>query len=155
MLRHGDANARSLGEKQVLKHVALALAVSAPVAAVAAPHEIDATCGQSVRAFFAPLIQQNLINRKPARVSGPSVNHFLPHFLKPLTAFNLPVVEVFGYTNDPLLFVSSQPGEDVYGVVVRDGIGNVQAQLDSIGARGARVMRVDQKTTLIMCKGEI
>ena len=141
----------------MLKHIAAALVLSGPVVAFGATHEINAACGQSVRDFFAPLIQQNLINPKPARVSSASVNVFNPRFLKPLTAFGLPVIEVVGNTDDPLLFVSNGTphAQDVYGVVVRDGIGNVQAHLNSIGVTAARVMRVDEKQTLILCKGEM
>jgi len=141
----------------VLKHIAVALAMSGPVAAFGATHEINAACGQTVRDFFAPLIQQNLINRKPARVSSASLNVFTPHFLKPLTAFGLPVIEVVGVSDDPLLFVSNgtPSKQDVYGVVVRDGIGNVQADLNSIGMTATRIMRVEEKRTLILCKGEM
>lgn len=141
----------------MLKHIAVALALSGPVAAIGATHEINAACGQTVRDFFAPLIQQNLINPKPARVTSASINVFNPRFLKPLTAFGLPVLEVLGNTDDPLLFVSNGTphGQDVYGVVVRDGIGNVQAHLNSIGVTEARVMRIEDKKTLILCKGEM
>lgn len=140
----------------MLKHIAVALALSGPVVAFGATQEINAACGQTVRDFFAPLIQQNLINPKPARVTR-AVNVFNPRLLKPLTAFGLPVIEVVGITDDPLLFVSTGAphAQDVYGVVVRDGIGNVQAHLNSIGMGDARVMRVEEKKTLILCKGEM
>lgn len=113
------------------------------------------SCGMSVRAFFAPFIQRNLINPKPVAVAESSVNSFKPKFLKQITALGMPVVSVLGYTDDPLLFVKvGNPQQDVYGVVVKEGIGNVQAQLKSYDVTDARTFRIDAKSTLILCKGE-
>lgn len=136
------------------KPLIAALALTASMAAVAKPIEIDARCGQRVADFFAPLIQQDLIKRKPYSVSPGNVNLFDVRLFKPLTAFGLPVTTVMGYTDDPLLFTARTASEqDVYGVMVREGIGNVQAHLNSIGVTDARVIRADAKTTVILCKG--
>jgi hypothetical protein len=129
------------------------LALSTPLFAHAT--SIDASCGQTVKAFFAPLVQQHLIRTKPFRIGPGSVNHFEPRLLKSMDFYGLPVVEVFGYTNEPLLFIQQGPAEqDVYGVVVRESIANVQAQLNSMSAYGARTIRLDAQKTIIMCKGE-
>jgi hypothetical protein len=115
-----------------------------------------AVCGQSVTEFFAPLVEKRLIVRKPYRVSALSVNHFKPNLLANMTAYGLPVVGVFGYTDNPLFFekrgISTQ---DVYGVVVKEGLANTLAQLDSVGAIDARAFRFDSRRTVILCKGEM
>jgi hypothetical protein len=120
-----------------------------------AGQSVDMSCGASVSEFFAPLVQSRLINTKPARVAQGSVNHFKPKLFAGLNAYGLPVVEVFGYGADPLLFIQrGDEAREVYGVVVRESIANVQAQLNSVGATQAKTFRVDARTTAIACKGE-
>lgn len=118
---------------------------------------INMNCGMSVKAFFTPLIQGRLINPKPFHVTpGSSLNQFRPKAFVGLTAFDLPVTTVVGFTDEPLLFTKvAEVTQDVYGVVVREGIGNVQAHLSSLGVPNARIFRVDAKATLILCKGEM
>jgi hypothetical protein len=131
-----------------------ALTLGVPIAVYAAvPIAVD--CTSTVRDFFAPLVQQDLIARKPHMVDQLSVNHFRPKFLHPLSAYGMQVSEVLGFANDPLMFTNknSAPGQEVYGVIVREGIGNVQAQLQSVGVSQARTFRVDAQSTLILCKG--
>lgn len=124
-------------------------------ATVYAANEI-AVCGQSVTEFFTPLVEKRLIVKKPYRVSESSINHFKPNFLANMTAYGMPVVGVFGYTDNPLFFekrgISTQ---DVYGVVVKEGLANTLAQLDSVGVADARALRLDSRRTVILCKGEM
>jgi hypothetical protein len=133
-----------------------ALAFSAPLAAVAA-EPLDMSCGLTVTAFFAPLIQKALIDPRAVKVApASSINYFKPRFLKKMTVYGMPVTSVFGYTDDPLFFRKvSESKQDVYGVVVREGIGNVTAQLASVSATQARPFRIDSSSTLILCKGEM
>lgn len=120
-----------------------------------AAHSVDLSCGDSVSAFFAPLVQKRLIDPKPIRVAEGSVNHFRPKFMSRLDAYGMPVVEVFGYGTDPLLFMQrGDQNREVYGVIVREGIANVQAQLNSVGATEAKTFRVDARNTAIVCKGD-
>lgn len=135
------------------KYVA-ALVVGAPAFALAA-EPLSMSCDSTVKDFFAPLIQRNLIANKPFLVDEHSVNHFKPRLFKPLEVYGMPVIRVIGYANQPLLFINNgtAPAGDVYGVIVKEGIANVQAQLNSVGAVQARTFRVDAKSTAIVCKG--
>jgi hypothetical protein len=130
-----------------------ALALGLPACAFAV-EPLQMTCDSSVKAFFAPLVQHNLISTKPFLVDAHSVNHFRPKLLSHVTAYGMPVSEVFGYGDDPLLFIkkSDQP-DDVYGVIVKETIANVQAQLVSVGATKAQTYRADSRSTVIFCKG--
>jgi hypothetical protein len=144
----------ALRRAKLLRSFVAALALGTPIFACAAvPLIVD--CNSTVRDFFAPLIQQDLIARKPFMVDQLSVNHFKPRFLKPLAAYGMPVTEILGFANDPLLFTNknSTPGQEVYGVLVKEGIANVQAQLQSVGVTNARTFRVASLSTLILCKG--
>lgn len=131
-----------------------ALALSLPFAALAA-EAVDMSCNATVKEFFAPLIQNRIINPKPFNVEpGSSTNHFKISAFKSVTAYGIPVIEVFGYTDEPLLFVKSgNPQFDLYGVRVREGVANVQAQLNSFGATKARAYRIDGASSIIICKG--
>ncbi|WP_373987020.1 hypothetical protein [Duganella sp. BuS-21] len=138
----------------MFKKIVCAHALGLPLFACAAvPLSMD--CTSTVRDFFAPLVQGDLIARKPYIVDQHSLNHFKPKLFKPLTVYGLPVIYVLGYANDPLLFINkgSPPDADVYGVIVKEGIANVQAQLTSVGAVQARTYRVDAQLTAIICKG--
>jgi hypothetical protein len=67
----------------------------------------------------------------------------------------MPVTYVFGYDDDPLLFINNgDKARPIYGVIVREGIANVQAQLKAVGADRAMTFRVDSNSTMIGCKGE-
>ena len=123
-----------------------------PLAASAV--DLDMSCNSTVRDFFAPLVQDHLISPKPISVSDRSLNGFRPAFFKKLTVYGMRVQAVYGYADEPLLFIKrGEPAGDVYGVAVEEGIANVQAQLSSMNATAARTYRVDGKTTLILCKG--
>ena len=112
-------------------------------------------CNSSVREFFGPLVQNRLIASHPFAVND-SVNVFKPGLLAHLTAFHMKVAAVFGYTDDPLLFVRG-PGTappDQYGVVVRESIANVQAALASVGATSAQIRLIGPSLTEIACAGK-
>lgn len=141
----------------MFKNFSAALALSLPLLAHAAT-DIDMRCGLSVRDFFAPLVQQRLIMKEAYSVAESSVNHFRPNFFAGLSAHGMKVTSVFGYTNDPLFFKKrgnpDQPmSQDIYGVVVKEGLADTQAQLAAVGATGARAMRIDTKSTAILCEG--
>lgn len=138
----------------MLKKYGIALALALPLVAHAG-HEID-VCGQSVTAFFAPLVEKRLIIKKPYKVSDSSINHFRPNFFANMSAYGMPVTSVFGYTDNPLFFEKrGQSSQDVYGVIVKEGLADTLAQLASVGAVDARAFRVDSQSTLILCKGEM
>ncbi|MCL6483489.1 MAG: hypothetical protein I4O49_04800 [Janthinobacterium lividum] len=139
----------------MFKNFAVALSFLLPTFA-AASNEIDMSCGQSVKAFFAPLVQGRLINTKPISVNqDTSINVFDVRVLKPLTAHGMPVRMVYGFTDEPLLFTNTgNSKQDVYGVIVKEGIANVQAQLNSLGETRAFTRRFDGQSTMTSCKGE-
>ncbi|MES2163368.1 MAG: hypothetical protein V4476_19615 [Pseudomonadota bacterium] len=138
----------------MLKRYMAALALGLPFVAQAA-ESLPMSCDLSVKAFFAPLVQRDLIARKPYMVDDHSLNHFKPRLLKPLAVYGMPVSDVMGYADDPLLFIrkGDRPDGDVYGVIVKESIANVQAQLASVGATQARTYRIDARSTAIACKG--
>lgn len=138
-----------------MKKYAAALALGLPFAAQA-NIALPMTCEMTVKAFFAPLVQSNLIDTKPYKVEDQqSLNHFRPKWTARLVVYGMPVADVFGFTDEPLLFIrKNQHTEDVYGVIVKEGIANVQAQLASVGATKARTYRVDGNSTVIFCKGD-
>lgn len=130
---------------------AAAFAASIPVHAATT---VELRCDQSVKEFFAPLIQARVINPKPASVETHSVNVFNVRLLSKVMAHGLPVLQVVGYTDDPLLFTRNDPDTvDLYGVVVRESVANVQTHLNSIGATKAGVLRLDAQRTVVICKG--
>ena len=132
---------------------ALALACAMPLIACAS--DLPMSCDMSVKSFFAPLVQGNLIATKPISVSENSLNEFRPKLLSHLTAYGMQVTSILGYADDPLLFVRKGDHPSYgYGVAVRESIANVQAQLSSMGATQAKTARVSTGITLIFCKGE-
>lgn len=136
----------------MLKRLVCSIALLAPAAAHAS-QALDLSCDGTVRSFFEPLVQARLINTTPFNVEKNSINHFEPKPTKELTAYGMPVVSIFGYTDDRLLFIKkSERQQDVYGAIVREGIANVQAQLSSVGAKRAVTYRLDATTTMIACK---
>lgn len=138
----------------MLEKLVLALLVCVPLSANAA-QSLDMSCGSSVSDFFAPLVQKRLISTKAYEVTASSVNIFRPKMFAGLQVYGLPVLDVFGYSADPLLFVQRDgQHQEVYGVVVHESIANVQAQLNAVGASQARTYRIDAKRTAIACKGE-
>ena len=142
-------------ESKLIKISIAALVISAPSAVHAAPHPVDMSCGMTVKAFFAPLVQNRILNPKQVQITDRSVNYFQPRLFKEIAVYGIPVVYVFGYTDEPLLFVNNGNSQwDTYGVVVRESIANVQAQLNSMQATAAQTYRVDARTTAITCKGE-
>lgn len=141
----------------MLKKYWVAFALYLPIAAHAAT-DLNMSCGLSVRDFFAPLVQNRLIIKKPYDVEETSINYFKPNFFAGLTAHGMKVTGIFGYTDDPLFFEKrgspDRPGsQDVYGVIVKEGLADTQAQLVSVGATDARAIRIDTKSTAISCKG--
>lgn len=142
-----------------MKKTLLALAVLAPLTASAAPYRLDHSfsCSLSVREFFAPLVQQRLIQTPAERVTPPAVSVFHPAADNALTFGNMPVTSVWGYTNDPLLFQQAdpnaerQPKMDGYGVYLHAPIAEVEAVMQSLGNTTAIVRRVDTDVTAIGC----
>lgn len=139
----------------MFKKCALALSLCIPVLAIAAT-EIDVSCGQTVKGFFEPLVQRRLIATKPMSVEqSTSINHFSPKAFANLTVYGMPVRSVFGYTNEPLFFRNAGGDtREVYGVIVKEGIANVQAQLRSLGIESAQTFRANDGLTIILCNGE-
>jgi hypothetical protein len=141
------------------KYAAIALLSAAQLTAGAAEIDTGMHCDMSAQAFFAPLVQRNLIERKPFRIEK-YVSEFRTksHALKnpsSVTAFGIPVISVFGYADGQIMFHQDPQHQtaDVYGAVVLEGIANVQAQLNSMGATKARPVRLDEKRTMIICQG--
>lgn len=138
----------------MLKKITALLALGLPLAASAA-EPLTMACDISTRSFFEPLVQNRLIKTKPFKVAEHSVNYFEPRLFKRLTVYGMPVVYVFGYADDPLLFIKNgQQDREGYGVIVRESIANVQAQLHSVGADQAQTYRLDSNNTVILCKGD-
>jgi hypothetical protein len=138
----------------MLKKITALLALGAPLAAGAA-EPLTMACDISTRSFFEPLVQNGLIKTKPFKVAAHSINYFQPRMFKHLTVYGMPVTFVFGYADDPLLFINNgEKARPIYGVIVREGIANVQAQLKAVGADRAMTFRVDSNSTMIGCKGE-
>jgi hypothetical protein len=138
----------------MLKKIIALLALGGPLAASAA-EPLTMACDISTKSFFAPLVQNNLIKTKPVKVAAHSINYFQPRMFKQLSVYGMPVTYVFGYDDDPLLFINNgDKARPIYGVIVREGIANVQAQLKAVGADRAMTFRVDSNSTMIGCKGE-
>lgn len=142
----------------MLNNYLAVLVLSAPLLSYGA-EPVDLSCGMTVKAFFSPLIQGGFIDPKPLTVAANSVNHFRPRFFKRIEAYGMPVTSLFGFTDDPLLFVRngnrSDTEPDIYGVMVRESFGKVQAQLKAVGATNAKALPLDSHNTMIACKGEM
>jgi hypothetical protein len=143
------------------KNTLLAAILCAPLFAMALPLDQGLRCEMSAVEFFKPLVQLRLISLQPTSVTG-ALSHFTP--AKGLSfkaggrleAFGMPVESIFGYAAGQLMFASADPritSPDVYGVVVREQIGNVQAQLNSLNATKAKARRITHDTTEIACIG--
>jgi hypothetical protein len=142
-----------------LKYKALfALALAAPTMASAAVNlDKGLMCDMSATNFFFPLVQRKLISIEPYAVED-SVSQFRPHTplgSGGLRAFGMKVETVFGYARGQIMFLRGPGTEppDIYGVIVKEGIANVQAQLNSVGASKARARRISSSQTAITCEG--
>lgn len=134
--------------------LALGLPFYLPTSAYSA-ETLQVACDSTVKSFFTPLVQRNLINRQPFMVDEHSLNHFRPRESAMLTAYGMPVTDVIGYSDDPLLFIKKgklPTSGEVYGVVVNETIANVQAHLASVGVTQALTYRFDANSTAIACK---
>ncbi|HBF51647.1 MAG TPA: hypothetical protein DDX04_16330 [Massilia sp.] len=136
----------------------MALALAAPSMAVAAVNlDKGLTCEMSATAFFSPIVQRRLIDIEPYAVED-SISQFRPRAQigkNALYAFGMKVETVFGYARDQIMFLRG-PGtepENTYGVVVKEGIANVQAQLNSMGVHRAQTRRISSSRTAITCEG--
>lgn len=135
------------------KYVA-ALALLFPLASHAA-YQVDMSCSASIKDFFGPLVQQGVIVSKPNQVNpDTSVNLFSLSPGQQVTLYGIPVVAVFGFADDPLLFIrkSNATGYN-YGVIVKVKVADVRAQLDAFGATKARAALVNDDLTAIGCEG--
>jgi hypothetical protein len=142
------------------KKCALALALALPCAAQAIELGKGLMCEISAADFFQPLVQRRIIDINPYVVED-SVNYFHPTnrqlIMKKadrLLAFDMKVNAVFGYARDQVMFRRG-PGTEppnIFGVIVNESIGNVQAQLSNVGAYKAKTRRVTSNTTEIFCE---
>lgn len=116
---------------------------------------LSMNCDQSVKEFFAPLVQNQAIETPAYKIDDGYLNMFKLRPFVRLDAYGMPVSSVFGYTDEPLLFkrMEGSHSADVYGVTVKESIANVQAQLTAVGATSAKTLRIDRNTTAIACKG--
>lgn len=135
----------------------LALALAVPSMASAVNLDKGLMCDMSAAAFFAPMVQHKLIDIEPIAVED-SINHFRPRTQlgsKALLAFGMKVETVFGYARGQIMFQRAPGTEpaDTYGVIVKEGIANVQAQLGSMGAHRALTRRISSSRTAITCEG--
>jgi hypothetical protein len=146
-------------EESNLKHTALfALIFAAPTMALAAVNlDKGLTCGMAATDFFRPLVQHKLIDVDATSVED-SISYFRPHV--PLgsggmLAFGMKVESVFGYARGQIMFLRGPGTEpiDTYGVIVKEDISNVQAQLRSMGATRAQTRRISKSQTAITCEG--
>lgn len=146
-------------EESRLKYPALlAPILAAPTMAFAAVNlDKGLTCDMSAAAFFAPMVQHKLISVEPVSIED-SISHFRPRM--PLgsggmLAFGMKVDTVFGYARGQIMFLRGPGTEpaDTYGVIVKEGIANVQAQLHSMGAHRAQTRRISSTRTAITCEG--
>jgi hypothetical protein len=143
------------------------LLFAAPIFAFGAPAVGGMRCDMTAQSFFEPLMQDGVIDLKPVRIeryvsyfgltAAKSKHRFSKKWMQENTptAFGIPVEAVFGYVGGQLAFAQDPERQtaDVYGVIVSDGIANVQAQLRSVGADRAQTLRVDSNKTIIICKG--
>ena len=111
------------------------------------------SCDLSPKAFFEPLIQSQLLQPKPFKVVN-SVNFFKPKLFKHITVLGLPVEFVYGFVQDQIMFIhGSQSHDEVYGVIVKESVANVQAQLTANGITKAKINRLNAELTQITCFG--
>ncbi len=145
-----------------MKRIALLAAVlTAPTMATAA---IDIgkglACEMPATEFFRPFVQRKLINIGTYRLED-SISYYQPieknlsHPKGGMLAFGMKVDTVFGYARGQLMFERGPGTEpsDTYGVIVKEGIANVQAQLNSVGANRAQTRRISSTRTAIICEG--
>lgn len=130
----------------------LALALLTPLVAYSEPM-IKMSCDQSVRDFFTPLVQDGVIDTKPEKINpANSINIFKLNNNKTASFYGMPIVRFFGYTDEPLFFTKgSSKVEYGYGIVVKEEISNVQAQLNSMGLAKAVTQVATRGHTAIFC----
>lgn len=158
MLAEATVPGRCPEESRLKKTALLALALAAPSMAAAAVNlDKGLMCDMSAATFFAPMIQHKLIDIEPVSVED-SISHFRPRTQlggKALHAFGMKVETVLGYARGQIMFLRGPGTEpaDTYGVIVKEGIANVQAQLNSMGAHRAQTRRISSSRTAITCEG--
>jgi len=138
-----------------MKRILITLILSILSTQIFAQERLDEAfkCDRSTADFFSPLVQRQLLNPK-AIVVVDSVNYFKPKLFKKLTVYGLPVIQVYGWADNQVMFIKSpgnQTPSELYGVVVREGVANVQAQLNSFGSKAVAI-RVEEGQTAITCK---
>ena len=158
MLAEATVSGRCPEESRLKHHVLFALVLAAPTMAFAAVNlDKGLMCDMSATNFFYPLVQRKLISLEPYSIED-SVSYFRPHTplgSGGLRAFGMKVETVFGYARGQIMFLRGPGTEspDVYGVIVREGIANVQAQLNSVAAYKAHTRRISSSETAITCEG--
>lgn len=72
-----------------------------------------------------------------------------------MNLYGMKVVAVLGYASGQLIFPRGPGTEppETYGVIVKEGIANVQATLNSEGANRVRTRRISPNETAIYCEG--
>lgn len=151
----------ALGEQTLKLTAFLALFFGAHTLAYSATNLDKAFgCTMSASQFFTPLVQQKLIESRPYQIED-SISYFRPINLflgktrGGMLVYGMQVDSVFGYARGQMFFLrgpGTEPAE-VYGAIVRDGIANVQAQLNSMGITRARTNRVSGSLTAVICEG--
>lgn len=145
----------------MLKSTLSALLLCVPAFAIGVPLDQGLRCEMGTVEFFRPLVQYQFIYPKAIAVRG-AINFFAPHKRlskkngETLEAFGMPVESVFGYAAGQIMFTTEDPrimSPDLFGVVVREEIGNVQAQLRAMNVTKATTRRVTHNTTEISCIG--
>lgn len=149
----------SPGRAKLLSKYVAALALLTPFVAAAQDdaYQVDMSCAATVREFFTPLVQQGVINTKAISIDPKtSMNHFDFADNKQATAYGMPVKAFFGYADEPLLFLRGMKVAGAgYGVIVNEGVANVQAQLNSFGATRAKALRIKTDYTAIACEEKV
>ena len=136
-----------------MKKLLLPLLLALPCVSFGASFEMPISCDLSPKAFFEPLIQSQLLQPKPFKVVN-SVNFFKPKLFKHITVLGLPVESVYGFVQDQIMFIhGSQSHDEVYGVIVKESVANVQAQLTANGITKAKINRLNAELTQITCFG--
>jgi len=136
--------------------VSIALATLAALASTCHARSIEAQldCQSTAHDFIAPLVQDNLVERKPMRVEPNSVNAFKAVKGATLTAYGFKVYAVVGYQKDDPLFrqgAGKPISDSAYGAVVWGSDDAVEEKVRAAGSDAA-VHHVAPFITAIFCK---
>jgi hypothetical protein len=146
-------------EESRLKQIALLALILSTSATASAALNIDKalSCDMPASDFFRPLVQRKLISAEANSIED-SISYFRPHMpfgSGGMLAFGMKVESVIGYARGQIMFLRGPGTEpvDTYGVIVKEEIANVQAQLRSMGATRVQTRRISKSQTAITCEG--